>query len=255
MADFIEQQGQPQGAPQAQLPEGQIQQNVLQEASAPEMIQAGQPQGSPYGTGLATIEDDPRNAPDEPASEQEQAEYEDLFIRAMAAVNDIRPRPRGQKSMADATIEMLATKDKEPFESIGITAGMTIQNLTEMARRQGKKYSPDVIREVGMDLLIELYEIADKSGAIKNLPPVDSDEGDKIIEQAALEATKVVGEQLIASGEVNQQEHMNLLQHQMQREADSGELDDWGFEQFDEGTRRKIARELGQVAGGRRNGP
>ena len=239
MQEFIQGQGQPQEQAQAQQPQA-------------EMIPQGQemPQELPHGTGLAEIEQNPAETPDEEASAEDQAQYDDLFLRAMAAVNDIRKPPKAKKSMADQVIQTLADKGQEPQQSIGRTAGLLLFQLTTMAKRQKVEYSPDVVREVGMDLVQELYKIADASGAIKNLPPVDSKDGEELLTHATLEAVKMYGEQAINTGQVNQQEHMNELEHQMQREADSGELDDWGMEEFDPQTRLDLARKVGDVTRG-----
>jgi hypothetical protein len=224
-------------------------------ANQAEMIPAGQqqPMGAAQGTGLANIEGRPQDAPDEPASEEEQAQYQDLFLRAMAAINDIRKPPKGGtgKSLADQTIQSLADKNAEPQEAIGRTAANLMINMITMAKRQQVEYSPDVVREVGMDMVGELYMIAGKSGAIKNLPEEESDEGEAILHHAVIEATKVYGEHMISTGQTDQQAHMKELQHQMQREGDAGELEDWGMEEFDEESRFQLARKMGDITDGR----
>ena len=236
--DFI--QGSPQQA-QSSAPAQEVAEMIPQQAQ-PQGIPAGG--GLPQGTGLAEIEQDPRNSPDQEVEGDEQAQYEDLFIRVMSAVHDVRKAPKANKSMADNVVQMLASKDREPHESIGQTAGMTMTQMITMAKSQGKEYSPDVIREVGMDLVHEMYMIASKSGAIKNLPEDESKGYEAIINQSILEAVKFFGEQQIASGNVNQAAHMKELEHQMNREADSGELDNWGMEEFDEETRFGLAQRL-----------
>jgi hypothetical protein len=250
--DFIEGSGQQQQAQPQVSPEEQNQTALAQEAVAatPEMIPAGGQfqQGQMGGTGLAN-EMRPQDTPDEDAGEEDQKEYDDLFIRVMSAVNDIRKAPNARKSLADQTIELLSNKDKEPQEAIGVTAGLTMQNILQMAKKQKKEYQPDVIREVGMDLIGELYMIADKSGAIENLPEEDSKEYQAITHQAALEAVKVVGEGMIKGGTAKQAMHKKELDQQMQREADSGELDSWGMEEFDDETRFAIAQNLKKGGG------
>jgi len=252
MPDFLPQSGPQQGGPpQAEggpTPEGQLSSPPAEQVQ--QMIPPQQGGGPIGGTGLAQIEPAPKDYPDEDASPEQQKEYEDLFIRVMSAVHDVRKPPKGKKSMADSVIELMSNKDQEPQASIGTAAGMTMFNIITMAKRQKKEYDPDVIREVGMDLVGELYMIASKSGAIANLPEEESQEGQAILQQAALEATKLYGEQSIATGQTNQQEHMNEVQHQMQREADSGELDNWGMEEFDDQSRLDLARRIGDVTRG-----
>jgi len=131
-----------------------------------------------------------------------------------------------------------------------VTAGLLMFQMITMAKRQKVEYAPDVIREVGMDLVHELYMIADKSGAIKDLPEDGSQGYEAIIGHAVAEATKHYGEQSIQTGQTNQQEHMNELQHQMKREADSGELDNWGMEGFDDQSRLDLSRKMGDITRG-----
>jgi len=230
MADFIQNPQQAEAQP------------VASKMPPPEMIS----QGPAQGTGLSVVEQDPRETPDSDASKEEQEQYEDLFLRLMSAVHDVRsPNKKGGKPFADQVIQMLATKDKEPHESIGVAAGLVLSQMVGMAKRNKVEYLPDVIREAGMDLVGELYMIADKSGAIKGLPEEGSEGYQAVINQSILEAVKFYGENLISTGQTNQQEHMNELQHQMQREADSGELEGWGMEEFDLDTRNQIASKLG----------
>ena len=221
-------------------------------AQVAEMIpaQPQQPMGPAQGTGLASVEQDPANMPEEEASKEENAQYEDLFLRAMASIHDVRTPPKGRRSLADQIVQSLATKAAEPQEAIGKTAASVLSNLVTMAKRQEIEYAPDVVKEVGMDIVSELYMLAGKSGAIKNLPPEDSEEAEPIIHHAVIEATKAYGEGLLATGQVDQQAQMKELQHQMQREADAGELDDWGMEEFDEESRGQLALKMGDITNG-----
>jgi hypothetical protein len=202
------------------------------------------PPSTPMGAGLGAIEDNPAEGPDEPASEEEQAQHDDLFIRVMAAVNDIRKPKGGKESMADAVIRMLSTKDKEAYLTIGRVAGIIMSQMTDLAKRSKVEYPGEVIRDVGTSLVIELIELAEVSGAIKNIPPEDSEERDKLTEMSALEAAKVYGEWQIHTGQANKAGAQQDMQNQMQREADSGELDDWGMEELDPETQGQLVQRL-----------
>ncbi|MEE8403388.1 MAG: hypothetical protein V3R93_06510 [Candidatus Hydrothermarchaeaceae archaeon] len=209
------------------------------------------PAGIPQGAGMGATQQNPLDATDEQASPEEQEQYEELFLKVMGAVNDVRESPGGTSS-ADAIVKMMSVKGKEAHVAIGTTAGMIMTQMIDMAKRQGKEYDGRIVQEVGMDLIIELTEIANLSGAIENIPKDDSPEFDKLIELSVLEATKFYGEHQIRTGQADQQGHMNELQGQMQREADSGELDDWGMEELDPQIRDQIVQ---QMQGGQRNGP
>lgn len=243
--DFIQSEGQQPPDPKQQAAATNAANTVA------EMIPQGQPMPQePVGGGLSAVEPSPEDYPEEAASPEEQKQYEDLFIRVMAAVHDIRKPPKGRNSLADQVLQMLSNKDAEPAVNIGRAAGTIMIGMITMAKRQKQEYAPDVIREVGMDLVGELYRIAQKSGAIRNLPKEDSKGYEYIIQFAMAEATKTYGENLIASGQTNQQEHMKELQHQMQREADAGELDDWGMEEFDDESRHQLVRRMGDITNG-----
>jgi hypothetical protein len=55
---------------------------------------------------------------------------------------------------------------------------------------------------------------------------------------------------MIQAGTANQGMHKKELDQEMQREADSGELDNWGMEEFDEETRFAIAQKMKEGGNG-----
>ena len=185
------------------------------------------------------------NAPEEQATPQEQEQYQDLFLRVMAAVNDTNVAPKAPRSLADEVVRMLSTKGKEAYITIGTTAGLIMTQMVDTAKRQGVEYEGPVIMEVGMDLIHELVEIADNRGAIENLPEEETPEHMKLVELASLEAAKYYGEYQLATGQAKQPEHRRELDEQMQREADSGQLDDWGMEEMDPNIRASLAQQMG----------
>jgi hypothetical protein len=126
-----------QGQQAAPTPPQQIATTKAAETAA-EMIPAGQPQSMPMGTGLAAVEPNPQETEDEPASEEEQKQYDDLFVRVMAMVHDVRKAPKGKRSLADQIIQSLASKEEEPQIVIGQTAG----NL--LFRKTARNFNPDM---------------------------------------------------------------------------------------------------------------
>ena len=209
-----------------------------------------QPPGMPMGAGHGATQENPVTAPEEEATPEEQAQYEDMFKRAMALINDTRSQGDSQ-SPADALIKLMSEKDKEAHVAIGTAAGMVIQILMDLSKRAGQEYSGPVIQEVAMDCVEELADIAKLSGAIKNMPEEDSPEWAKLMELSALEMSKYVGEWMLRTGQADRQGHMKEIEGQMQREADAGELDDWGMEELDPAIRERVA---GAVADGQTGG-
>lgn len=242
MAEFIENpEAATAPAPQAQQPE------MIPAGEGPLPIQEDRlPQGQTAGVGYNRV--NPLTEADEEASPEEQQQYEDLFTRAMSMIHDTTEAPNGL-SPADAVIEQLADgryEDGEPHQVIGNTAATFLIQLIDMAKRNNVEYDGRVVQEVGMDVIVELIEIADVSGAIKGLPQEDSPEYDQLLELAGLEAAKTYGTWLQQTGQANQQEHKQYLEEQMEREADQGELDDWNMEEFDPIMRGQLARQYGR---------
>jgi hypothetical protein len=98
--------------------------------------------------------------------------------------------------------------------------------------------------------VVELIDIARVSGAVQNIPEEDSPAYAELLELAALDAAKFYGEWGVQTGQINQQANMKEMEHQMQREADSGELDEWGMEEFDPDMRSALAGQVGDITNG-----
>ena len=249
MPEFIPGQTEAPAGPSASEfvpPAGKTQ--MAQEAVGPPMPPEI-PQAVPQGAGMGATQEDPINAPDEQSSPEEQEAYEDLFLRVMAAVNDTKTPEGGGKSPADAVIKMMSMKGKEAHVALGTAAGMIMTQMIDMAKRQGKEYPGPIIQEVGMDLIVELADIAKMSGAIENIPEEESPEFEKLMELSALEGSKFYGEHQLRTGQADRQGHMAEVQDQMQREADSGELEDWVMEEPDPQIRDQMAQQLQQQGG------
>lgn len=242
MVDFIEQPG----APQMQTPE-QPQEQFIQEQPMQEQqpMQGGAMAGEgTHGAGIGAVQQNPMTEPEEGATAEEQQMYDDLFMRVMQSIHDTREQPNGNPSVADALINALSDPRRQPHEVIGGVAGLMMAQMIDMAKRQGMEYPGPVVQEVGMDATMELMRVADFSGAIKNMPEEDSPEFEKLFELSVLEAAKFFGEHQLQTGQANRNMHMKELQGQFQREAESGELDDWGMEQFDDQFRGAVSDEI-----------
>lgn len=255
MADFIQQtaakEEATQGSPTDFLSPQQTAQIGQQAGAAGATPAPEAPAGMPAGAGRGMTEENPVTAQEEPASEEEQAQYDDLFKRAMALINDTRVQGEADKSPADSLIDVMAQKGKEAHVSIGTAVGMTMQILMDISKRNGVEYSGPVLQEVAIDCCEELAEIAKLSGAVANMPEQDSPEWAKLMELTALEAAKYIGEWMLETGQADRQGHMQEIEQQMQREADAGELDDWGMEELDPKIRAHVAQSVqdGQTGG------
>lgn len=246
MADFIETPTSGP-APTEFIPPAQQAEMANQAGQAAQPLPTA-PQGVPQGAGMGATQEDPIKGEDQPASPEEEEQYKDLFTRVMSAVNDIRKPKGGEQSPADAVIKLMSVKGKEAHVAIGTAAGMVMMQITDMAQRAGVKYDGPIVQEVGIDLVVELTEIAALSGAIENMPEEESEEYGKLVELSALEAAKMYGEWQLRTGQADQQGHMNEIEQQMQREADAGELDNWEMEELDPKMRQQV---LQSMQGGR----
>lgn len=249
--DFIQGQGQQQGQPPQQGQQPQQRPSGAPMEFVGEGIFKEEPTGEPQGAGIGVVDENPFEADEEQATPEEQAAYEQLFLKAMNIVHSTKPiEGKDQPPTAEAIVRQLTNPNIKPEAAIGGTAATILSQLIDREKRNNVEYPPDIIKEVGIDLVYELYEIADVSGAIKNLPAEDTPEYDKLIELCALEATKAYGQHLMDTGQTDQRAHMAELQDEMQREAESGELDDWGMEEFDPQTRQQIEQQLGAAKNG-----
>ena len=184
------------------------------------------------GEGMGNVVPNPLEEPDEPASPEEQAEYKEVFKRVMGMVHDTSENG-GKKSIADGIIKTLSNTEIPAHKAIGKTAGNLMRNFHELSKRNKKEWSGDVLREVGMDLVTELMDVAQVTGAQKNLPDEESQEGQDFYQQAVLEAAKVFGDYMLETGQADVQGEQAAYKEQMEREATSGALDDWNMQDMD----------------------
>jgi hypothetical protein len=248
LADFIQQAvAQDQTPPRTEMIPATQQSQIANQAGAAVAQPQMPPQQMPQGAGMGATQENPMNAPEEQASPEEQEAYQDLFVRCMALINDTRAKG-DEPAPADALIKMMSTKGKEAHMAVGETGSLVLRYIIDMMKRQGKEYPGHVIQEVGMDIVIELLDIANVSGAISNIPEEDSPEYQKLVELSALEMAKSFGEWMLQTGQADRQGHMREIQQQMQREADGGELDDWGMEELDPKIRAQVVGAVQQGA-------
>ncbi len=184
------------------------------------------------GEGMGKVVPNPLTEPEEAASPEEQAEYRDAFKRVMGMVHDTT-ESGGKKSIADGVIKTLSNTEIPAYKTIGKTAGNLMRLFDELAKRNKKEWSGDVLREVGMDLVTELIDIAKETGAQKNLPEDGTPEEESFYQQAVLEAVKVFGDYLLNTGQADVDGEQAAYKEQMEREATSGALDDWNMQDMD----------------------
>lgn len=180
------------------------------------------------------ISDQPATTDDQQVSPEEQKQYDDFVTRAKLFINDPRvpkgakgsPQPNG-KAPRDVIIDHLNIKGMSAADAVGRTTAQVAWILYTAAKRGGMPYSPDVLYHGADEIMSDLYQIGVHSGVIKNPPPEGSPEEEHLLGLAKLSAAKFFGQNLIDTGQANQKEAQQYYLEQIQREGDSGGLDQW----------------------------
>jgi hypothetical protein len=167
-------------------------------------------------------------------SQQEQHAYDDFVTRALLFINDPR-KPAGKdgkpnedgKAPRDVIIDHLNVTGMKADQAVGRTTAQVAWLLFTNAKHQGVDYPPDVLYHGADEIMSHVYEIGVRSGAIKNPPPADSPQEQKLLGMAKLYACQYFGNNVIDSGLNNQDEARQFYMQQLQREADSGALEHW----------------------------
>jgi len=183
------------------------------------------------GEGMGKVMPNPLEEPNEAASPEEQAEYKEVFKRVMGMVHDTKENG-GKKAIADGIIKTLSNTEIPAHKVIGQTAGNLMRLFHELSKRNNKEWSGDVLREVGMDLVTELIDVAEITGAQKNIPDQEGQEGEDFYQQAVLEGGKVFGKYMLDTGQADVEGEQKAYKEQMEREATSGALDDWNMQEM-----------------------
>jgi len=162
-------------------------------------------------------------------SPEEQEQYEDFVSRALHFINDTRTPAGGKgiKAPADAILERMNQRDLTVPEAIGGTCADVAFMIHNNAKRQGVEYEADVLWHGADEIMSQLLDLGRAAGIFPKLPPENSEDEAKLLGAAKAEAAKAFGEKLIATGQNPQAEAQSYMQEQMQREADTGELDEW----------------------------
>jgi len=204
----------------------------LKEDEGPELTDqesTGNPIEDISGEGYGKVASNPLTEADEQASPEEQEQYEDGFKRVMAMIHDVR-EPNDKKSMADTIIKAISTSTMPAYKTIGGTAAMIMRLFHNNAKRQNVDYSGDVLREIGMNVVVELTDVARETGAIKGLPEVDGPKEEEFTRLAVLEAAKGFGQYMLDTGQADTKTAQKDYKEQMEREGESGALDDWDMQ-------------------------
>jgi hypothetical protein len=180
------------------------------------------------------ISDQPENTDDSQVTPEEQKQYDDFVTRAKLFINDSRVPKNGQgkpqagaKAPRDVIVDHLNIKGMSAAEAVGRTTAQVAWILYTAAKRAGMPYSPDVIYHGADEIMSDLYQIGVSAGVIKNPPPAGSQEEEHLLGMAKLAAAKYFGQNLINTGQANQQQAQQYYLEQIQREGESGGLDDW----------------------------
>lgn len=165
---------------------------------------------------------------------EEQKAYDDFVSRSLLFISDTR-KPLGknkqpdqnQKSPADVIIDHLNIKGMPADQAIGRTTAQVCWLIYTNAMHQNVTYPPDVVYHGADEVMSHVYEIGVRSGAIKNPPPPDSPEEQKLLGMAKMYATQFFGNNVLDAGLNDQKGAQQFYMEQMKREADTGAYENW----------------------------
>jgi hypothetical protein len=180
------------------------------------------------GSDAMLSQDDTQVSPDE------QRAYDDFVTRALLFISDTR-KPLGKnrqpntsaKAPADIIIDHLNVKGLPADQAVGRTTAQVCWLIFTNAKHQNVDYPPDVLYHGADEVMSHIYEIGVRSGAIKNPPPPNSPQEQKLLGMAKMYACQYFGNNVIDSGMNDQDAARAFYQQQIKREADTGGLDNW----------------------------
>lgn len=178
------------------------------------MMQNGKPVANPRPFGQ-DAEQEPETDPTdpqaegEPATPEEQAQYDLVVARAMKFMHG-----EGR----DQTLKMLGSGET-PAQSIGATAAMIAKAIKQSADQAGKPIDPDVLFHAGAEIVEELSAYGEAAGVFQFASP---EESERQTEEGLFHALKIYGEGEIASGEADQEAAMRTVQEQLAQERARG---------------------------------
>jgi hypothetical protein len=144
----------------------------------------------PRAMGEEPMEGEDEMEDGEPASDQEQMQYNDLVTGAMSMLYE-----------NPDTAQQIAQKLKgeigqgRPDVAIGKQAATIMLSLVGGLKQQGLQPDPDIVLNAGMEVLAEIIEIAERTGLVK---PGD----EQLAQDAAFEATNYFGDQEMKNGSI-----------------------------------------------------
>lgn len=172
--------------------------NDPNEASEPNDARDPNEQQEPYiyaqpksGFSLMGSQNDDGEEDGEPVSPEEQAQYNNIVVNAMSMMYS-NPDMAG----------MIAQRLKSDAENFGIanaigqqTANIMLSVVRAM-KKTGEEPDPDVVQNAGMEILAEVFEIAERTGQVPR------GQEDKIKQDAVYEGTRYYGDKMLKSGEI-----------------------------------------------------
>jgi len=177
------------------------------------------PDAIPQADG-AMNEPDP-NSPDGedgvPASPEEQAQYDHLVTSGLAMLYD---QPDTAMSVAKKLKSEAESKGGISV-SIGQQTATIMLSLVRGLKQQGLEADPDVVLNAGMELLAEIAASAEKAGLVPEA------QRDKIMEDAAYQATTYYGDQEQKAGHISpetREEAKQVMASEMQKNPQAGSL-------------------------------
>lgn len=142
------------------------------------------------------------------ADPDEQGVYDLVVTQAMEHIHGERSRDKVLKQLASGP---------SPAQAIGKIVAQLGLAAFRSAKSTGKadKLSQDVMLSATKELVEQLLELGQAAGAFQVASP---EQAGQIAQQAAMEAVRIYGEELLASGDLDSQAAGHQLQQEIARE-------------------------------------
>lgn len=136
---------------------------------------------------------DPYEGEDQPATEEEQAQYDLVVARAVKFIHG-----EGREN----TLKMMAAGAK-PAEGVGTAAANIVKMIEQSAGKSGKAFADGVLFHAGAEIVEELMEFGEQAGVFEFR---DDAEAQQEMDESIMYALKAYGEGGLAAGTIPQEE-------------------------------------------------
>ncbi len=160
--------------------------------------------------------------------EEEQAMYDEFTSMALKIVHSLK-KAGPNRASADIILDYFKADGATVPQALGVATAEVCYTVHNFFKHNKVEISADVVFASAQEVLVEIYDMAitAKVVPVAKLPPDGSIEEEKLLGYAFDFATEHFMRKLQDTGQLPTEEAKQHLNEEMEREAMSGELDDW----------------------------